>query len=234
METNEPSSDWLKKIKGIFIEEDPTASNLSSSPTTQPKTPVAFTAPMVSSYSTLPADASLVDDLMGRFQKLIEEKNQPGFDFFEFSSMVLGVSQSPSSDHFKIAFQGAKVMNASVSKEQLLNSATFYKQTLETAYADTIRKGEEKRKTVAQQQVAQQQNLSKEVGGIDQQIADFQRKIADLQALKEQKTAELNSLSANFTPQLVEVETKLNATTIAKDQVMSRLSLVEEGIKQYV
>ena len=234
MEQNQSQGDWLKKIKGIFIEEDPAAAPTTKTSNAPAKTPVAFVAPTVSSYNTPPADASLIDDLMGRFQKLIEEKNQPGFDFFEFSSMVLGVSQSPSSDHFKIAFQGAKVMNASVSKEQLLNSATFYKQMLETAYADTIRKGEEKRKAVAQQQVVQQQNLSKEVGGMDQQIADFQRKIADLQALKEQKTAELNSLASQFTPQLVEVETKLNATTTAKDQVMGRLLLVEEGIKQYV
>ena len=171
---------------------------------------------------------------MGRFQKLIEEKNQAGFDFFEYSTMVLGVSQSPSSDHFKIAFQGAKVMNAGVSKEQLLNSAAFYQQALETAYADTVKKGEEKRRTIEQQQVAQQQQLNQEIDGIARQIADFEKKITDLQASKATKATQLNTLAGTFAPQITEVEAKLSATALAKDQVMGRLAMIEAGIKQHV
>jgi hypothetical protein len=225
-----PQNDWLKKLKGIFIEENPTASAPTDNAPAKASPPnfAAYNAPATT------ADAGLIDDLAGRFQKLVEEKNQPGFDFFEFSSMVLGVSQTPTADHFKIAFQGAKVMNTGVSKEQLLQSAVFYKQTLETAYADTIKKGEEKRRAIGQQQVAQQQNLTKEINGIDQQVADFQKKITDLQALKAAKTNELSALAGSFEPQIAEVEAKLNATTLAKDQVLGRLSMIEEGIKQYV
>lgn len=226
-----PQNDWLKKLKGIFIEETPSPSvaddnapNKASAPHFAPTTPAYTTA----------ADRGLIDDLVGRFQKLIEEKNQTGFDFFEFSTMVLGVSQTPTADHFKIAFQGAKVMNAGVSKEQLLQSAAFYKQALETAYADTVKKGEDKRRAIDQQQVAQQQSLTNQISGIEQQVTDFQKKITDLQALKAAKTIELNALAGSFTPQIAEVETKLNATTLAKDQVLGRLSMIEEGIKQYV
>jgi len=226
-------NDWFKKIKGIFIEDSPAATAAPAQASgRQPNTaPVA--APAIN-YPATSADANLIDDLMGRFQKLIEEKNQAGFDFFEYSTMVLGVSQTPSSDHFKMAFQGAKVMNAGVSKEQLLNSAAFYKQALETAYADTIKKGEEKRRSVEQQQVAHQQKLNQELGNIEQQIANFEKKITELQASKATKATELNTLAGAFAPQIAEVETKLNATALAKDQIMGRLAMIEEGIKQHV
>lgn len=224
-------NDWFKKIKGIFIED---SSPAATAPAQTGSLPNAAPMAAAVNYNATPADAGLIDDLVRRFQKLIEEKNQAGFDFFEYSTMVLGVSQSPSSDHFKIAFQGAKVMNAGVSKEQLLNSAAFYKQALETAYADTIKKGEEKRRAIEQQQVAQQQQLNQEIDGIARQIADFEKKIAELQASKATKAAQLDTLAGTFAPQITEVETKLNATALAKDQVMGRLAMIEAGIKQHV
>ena len=227
----QPQNDWFKKIKGIFIED---SSPAAAAPAQTGSLPNAAPMPAVVNYAATPADAGLIDDLVGRFQKLIEEKNQAGFDFFEYSTMVLGVSQSPSSDHFKIAFQGAKVMNAGVSKEQLLNSAAFYQQALETAYADTVKKGEEKRRTIEQQQVAQQQQLNQEIDGIARQIADFEKKITDLQASKATKATQLNTLAGTFAPQITEVEAKLSATALAKDQVMGRLAMIEAGIKQHV
>jgi hypothetical protein len=233
--TQEPT-DWFKKLKGIIIKEDESDAPVSQSTATKSPSvaPVAAAMPSISTISLGAPDESLVDNLMLRFQKLIEEKNQPGFDFFEYSAMVLGVSTSPAPDHFKMAFQGAKVMNPQVSKQQLLDSANFYKQTLEAAYLDTIKKGEEKRTAIAQQQANEQKQLNTEVATIGNQIAEFEKKIAELRAAQAQKNTLLTTLAEKFAPQMSDVESKLNATSSAKDRVQERLLLVEDGLKKFV
>jgi hypothetical protein len=231
METQQESGDWLRKFKGIFIKDESAPEAVAGAAAPQ-ATPPPVRVPLMSSIGT--PDSALIDDLMVRFQKLIEEKNQPGFDFFEYSAMVLGVSQTPTPDHFKMAYQGAKVMNTSVSKQQLAESAKFYKQTLENAYLDTVRKGEEKRNAVAQQQATEQKQLNADVDSINKQIADFEKKIADLKAAQTQRSNQIATLAEKFAPQIADVELKLNATTAAKDRVLERLLLIEEGLNKFV
>jgi hypothetical protein len=236
MDNQQESSDWLQKFKGIFIKDESAPTTTTAPTTTQAPRPSPQTISSIPSVSIgvgIP-DGSLIDDLMVRFQKLIEEKNQPGFDFFEYSAMVLGVSQTPAPDHFKMAYQGAKVMNASVSKQQLAESAKFYKQTLENAYLDTVRKGEEKRAAVAQQQASEQKQLNADVDNINKQIADFEKKIAELKTAQAQRNSQLATLTEKFTPQMADVELKLNATTTAKDRVLDRLLLIEDGLNKFV
>lgn len=229
-------SGWLRDLAGVFVvlddpktEEKPAAPASVPAPSAPPKsTPVS--APVF----VAPASNDFVEDLRNRFRKILEEKNQPGFDFYEFSQMLLRTSTNPSVEHFKTAYEGAKLLNPNCNQQFLLESAAFYKTELQKAFEATIAAGEQKKNALTTEKAKEQQQLNTEVNGIEQQLADLKQKIANLEKIQTEKLAALNGIDSKFTDKFAEIEQKIQATVTAKEGVASEISLIENGIKQYI
>ncbi len=231
-------SGWLRDLAGVFVvmddkktEEKPTtAPPPASTSATAAKSP-ATAAP---SISAPPASSDFVDDLRNRFRKILEDKNQPGFDFYEFSLMLLRTSTNPSVEHFKTAYEGAKLLNPNCNQQFLLESANFYKTELQKAFEATVSAGEQKKSALNAEKDKEQKQLNNEVSNIEQQLGKLKQQIADLEKAQSEKLSALNGIDSKFNDKFVEIEQKIQATVTAKDGVANEMALIENGIKQYI
>ncbi|MFN8346567.1 MAG: hypothetical protein U0X91_16305 [Spirosomataceae bacterium] len=231
---------WLRDLAGVFVvmdetktEEKPTPPSPSSSQ------PASFAgknaAPTITApVFTPPASNDFVEDLRNRFRKILEDKNQPGFDFYEFSLMLLRTSNSPSVEHFKTAYEGAKLLNPNCNQQFLLDSANFYKNELQKAFEATVSAGEQKKTALNAEKEKEQKQLNNEAANIEQQLTKLKQEIANLEKMQAEKIAALNGIDAKFTDKFVEIEQKIQATVLAKEGVANEMALIENGIKQYI
>lgn len=234
-------SGWLRDLAGVFVVmEDQKEEEKPSKPTLPPSSPnpsfagknstTAINAPVF----TPPASNDFVEDLRNRFRKILEEKNQPGFDFYEFSLMLLRTSTNPSIEHFKTAYEGAKLLNPNCNQQFLLDSANFYKSELQKAFEATVSAGEQKKTALNAEKEKEQKQLNNEAANLEQQITKLKQEIANLEKMQAEKIAALNGIDSKFTDKLVEIEQKIQATVTAKDGVANEIALIENGIKQYI
>lgn len=229
-------SGWLRNLAGVFVvldeskEEEKKTPSPASSPTPHP--PVS--PPSVSTLPNTHSSTEFVDELRSRFKKILEDKNQPGFDFYEFSMMLLRTSSSPTLEHFKTAYEGAKLLNPNCNQQFLLDSANFYKTELQKAFEATVSAGEQKKTALTAEKDIEQKQLNNEVANIEQQLAKLKQEISNLEKIQAEKLATLNGIDGKFTDKFVEIEQKIQATIAAKEGVASEIALIENGIKQYL
>ncbi len=229
-------SGWLRDLAGVFvvIDDEKTTEQKTTTPPASAQPSAPKSAPVNAPLFTPPPSNDFVEDLRNRFRKILEEKNQPGFDFYEFSLMLLRTSSTPSVEHFKTAYEGAKLLNPNCNQQFLLDSASFYKGELQKAFEATVSAGEQKKTALNAEKDKEQKQLHSEVSNIEQQLAKLKLEIANLEKVQAEKIAALNGIDAKFTDKFVEIEQKIQATITAKDGVANEIALIENGIKQYI
>ena len=89
-------------------------------------------------------DQSLVEDFVQRLQNLINQNNQAGFDFLEFTESLFEEKQNPSPEVYKTVFRIAQKMDKSLTPSRLLDSAMFYKDLVQRTAETEINKGDQK------------------------------------------------------------------------------------------
>lgn len=227
---------WLRNLASVFvvIDETKTDDKPSTANATPPtNVPTPNTTPVIATAVT-PSSDEFVEDLRNRFKKILEDKNQPGFDFYEFSLMLLRTSSNPNVEHFKTAYEGAKLLNPSCSQQFLLDSANFYKVELQKAFEATVSAGEQKKTELNTDKDKEQKQLNNEVATIEQQLSKLKQQIADLEKVQTEKLTALNGIDSKFSQMLAEIEQKIQATLAAKEAVANEIVLIENGIKQYI
>jgi hypothetical protein len=224
---------WLRNIASVFVELPPETA--AAAPTSTSNSVPNFVGSSVSSpvYSAA-ASNDFVEDLRNRFRKLLEEKNQPGFDFYEFSLMLLRTSPNPSVEHFKTAYEGAKLLNPNCNPQFLLDSATFYKKELQTAFDGTVSAGQQKKGTIDSEKANEQKQLNTDIANTEQQLTQLRQQLTNLEKSQAEKIEALRGIDAKFNTKFAEIEQKMTATVTAKDSVLNEIILIENGIKQYV
>ncbi|MFN4146357.1 MAG: hypothetical protein ACK4GN_11080 [Runella sp.] len=239
MATQEPQKSkfggWLRDIAGVFVvmDDDKKASVTSTTNANTPQpTPPSHVPPKP--VFSAPAPSDFVEELRQRFKKILEEKNQPGFDFYEFSMMLLRTTNTPSVEHFKTAYEGAKLLNPNCNQAFLLQSAQFYKTELQKAFEATVQAGEQRKQTLATEKENEQKQLNQELLQIEQRLTALRQEIAKLELTQQEKKAALSGIGEKFEVRFEEIEQKLAATLAAKEGVASEITLIENGIKQYI
>ena len=229
-------SGWLRNLAGVFVvlDESKEEDKKTPSPASSPTPPPPVSPPSVSTLPNTHSSTEFVDELRNRFKKILEDKNQPGFDFYEFSMMLLRTSSSPTLEHFKTAYEGAKLLNPNCNQQFLLDSANFYKTELQKAFEATVSAGEQKKTALNAEKDIEQKQLNNEVANIEQQLAKLKQEISNLEKIQAEKLATLNGIDGKFTDKFVEIEQKIQATIAAKEGVASEITLIENGIKQYL
>ena len=232
---------WLRDLAGVFVVMDETKTEEKPASTPTPSNTPSFAgknatpaATPTAATITVPVSSDFVEDLRNRFRKILEEKNQPGFDFYEFSLMLLRTSNSPSVEHFKTAYEGAKLLNPNCNQQFLLDSANFYKSELQKAFEATVSAGEQKKSALNAEKDKEQKQLNNEVANIEQQLTKLKQQIADLEKAQSEKISALNGIDSRFNDKFIEIEQKIQSTIAAKDGVANEMALIETGIKQYI
>lgn len=177
---------------------------------------------------------SLVEDFVDRLQKLIDDNNQPGFDFLEFTQSLFESSQNPSENEYRMVFNIAKKMQANLSSKSLLDSARMYKELAGSAALSVVTDGNTKKEQLTREMEEKRSNLEGGVKTNTDEIKKLEKKIEDLKKDSATKTGDLNLIQQEYDPQFIDIDSKIAAMNLAKEKVINSIVDVETGISNYI
>lgn len=170
-----------------------------------------------------PSCAPHLDKIMKMYEDGFDNLNQDGYDFYEFFKAVVQVgTENPAM--YTMAFSMAQSMDPNVTKASLLSQAQFYINEITTVYNGYVANGKGKKDELLGRKETEESSLRQELINIDNEI---QR----LMALKAQKESELSTIDGKYATELTDVECKLLANDMAKDNLINAINTVVNGIK---
>lgn len=227
-----------KKDKGysfkrlFFRDAEPTASDAETGDNVAnsgiSNDPVASSGFPVSANTR---DKSLIEDFVQRLRNHINQNNQAGFDFIEFTETLFEESQNPDKDVYKLVFRIAQKIDKSLTPEGLLQSARFYRELIQQAADSELLKGETKKKNLLSEKETERNSLDQNLKEARNTIDQLNAQITELQKKESNMRSQLAVVDQKYSKQFVDIDTKLNAINAAKEQVLVSIVDIEAGIK---
>jgi hypothetical protein len=176
-------------------------------------------------------DQSLVEDFVQRLQNLINQNNQPGFDFLEFTESLFEEKQNPTPEVYKTVFRIAQKIDKSLTPSRLLESAMFYKDLVQRTAETEINKGVSKKQGLQSEKNNEKTNLDNGLKDTRTKIQQLTRQIQELQNQELTLNNQLLAIDQKYDGRFIEIDRKVNAIRNAKEQVISSIVDIESGIK---
>ena len=225
----------LKKIKSLFIEEDPNAK--PAEPATPPtneaeiKAGKSFveTTGSPSFSETVPSgtvdkiDPKFIDILM----RAIEQENRDGFDYLEFKNSLQSLSklEMDEATRYKSAFVMGKTMG--LSKEMLLQSVQHYVSVInaeETKFKEALQK----------QKALQIQGKEESVKNAEAAIAQKQKQIQELEKQIEEQKTMIEKTKNEMKEAVIKID-HTNAQFMAAHKMISQQMIQDiQNIKNFI
>jgi len=225
----------LKKIKSLFIEEDPNAK--PAEPVTSPTNETAVKAG--NTYSETPSNpafsdtvtSGMVDKIEPKFidilMKAIEQENRDGFDYLEFKNSLQSLSKLEMDEATK--YKSAFVMGGTMglSKEMLLQSVQHY--------VSVINAEETKFKEALQKQKALQVQVKEEsVKSAEAAIAQKQKQIQELERQIEEQESTIEKTKNEMKEAIVKID-HTNGQFMAAHKMISQQMIQDiQNIKNFI
>jgi len=176
-------------------------------------------------------DQSLVEEFVKRLQNLINQNNQPGFDFLEFTESLFEEKQNPSPDVYKTVFRIAQKIDKSLTPSKLLDSAMFYKDLVQRTAETEINKGVSKKQGLQSEKDNEKTNLDNGLKDTRAKIQQLTRQIQELQNQEASLNNQLQAIDQKYDGKFSDIDRKVNAIRSAKEQVIVSIVDIESGIK---
>jgi hypothetical protein len=176
-------------------------------------------------------DKSLVDDFVQRLQNLINQNNQPGFDFLEFTESLFEEKQNPNPDVYKTVFRIAKKIDKSLTPSRLLDSAMFYKDLVQRTAETEINKGVSKKQGLQSEKDNEKINLDNGLKDTRTKIQQLTHQIQELQNQEVALSNQLLAIDQKYDSKFIDIDRKVSAIRNAKEQVIVSIVDIEAGIK---
>jgi chromosome segregation ATPase len=181
--------------------------------------------------SVVAQDQSLVEDFVQRLQNLINNNNQPGFDFLEFTESLFEEKQNPDAEVYKTVFRIAQKIDKSLSPSRLIDSAMFYKDLVQGAADTEINKGLSKKQELQAEKDTERNNLDNGLKSTRTKIQQLTRQIQELQNQELAMNSQLSAIDQKYESKFIDLERKIQAIRDAKEQVVVSIVDIEAGIK---
>ncbi len=173
------------------------------------------------SFTSQPSDEHLAK-AMEIYQNGFESLNQPGYDFYEYYQAVSNAGiENP--QIYAMAFSMGLGMDRTINKEKLLSQSEYYVIEINKVYNDYITKGNAKKQELISQKEHENESLINELGLLKQQLEAITIQIKD----RENK---LQAIGSKYEPKISEIDSKLNANSLAKNKVITSIEQVKQGI----
>lgn len=228
-------------FKNLFISDDGDDKKpevKKESPKTMPSSMPQSFAPLTQMPTEMPKEVldtntyessalqEMVKSVSETYQNGFDSLNKPGYDFYEYYQSIKSVNSS-TQDAYKMAFTLGKSMNPNITPDSLVVDAQFYISEIQKVYEKFESSGRVKASEIEGQKSAAK-------AGLKGNIEKIQAEIARLQSELETNTAQLNSVDSQYEDVSTEINLKLKANTIAKDNIVSSLQEVSNNIKNYL
>jgi uncharacterized protein YaaR (DUF327 family) len=176
-------------------------------------------------------DQSLIDDFVQRLQNLINQNNQPGFDFLEFTESLFDEKQNPTPEVYKTVFRIAQKIDKSLTPSRLLDSAMFYKDLVQRTAETEINKGVSKKQGLQSEKGNEKTNLDHGLKDTRAKIQQLTQQIQELQNQELTLNNQLLAIDQKYDSKFSDIDRKVNAIRSAKEQVITSIVDIEAGIK---
>jgi len=175
-----------------------------------------------------------VEDFVQRLQNLINQNNQAGFDFLEFTESLFEEKQNPTPEVYKTVFRIAQKIDKSLTSKRLLDSSMFYKDLVQRTADTEINKGVAKKQSLQGEKDTEKTNLDNSLNSTRAKIQQLSKQIQDLQNQDVSLSNQLSAIDQKYDGQFADIERKINAIRNAKDQVLVSIVDIEAGIKSNI
>jgi len=176
-------------------------------------------------------DQSLVEDFIQRLQNLINQNNQAGFDFLEFTESLFEEKQNPTPEIYKTVFRIAQKIDKSLTPSRLLDSSMFYKDLVQRTAEAEIGKGVTKKQSLQGEKDAERTKLDNSLKSTRAKIQQLSMQIQELQNQDVVTSNQLAAIDQKYESQFADIERKIIAIRNAKEQVLVSIVDIEAGIK---
>lgn len=156
------------------------------------------------------------------YQRGFDSLNQPGYDFYEFYQAVMQAGPT-NPQVYTMGYQMASAMDKSISKDKLIQQSDFYLAEINKVYTEYNSKGVAKKQDLLAQKQHENESLVNELDLLRQQLEAIRTQIAD----KENK---LSVIDVKYAPMVSEVDSKIGANEMAKNQIVQSIEQVKNGI----
>lgn len=182
-------------------------------------------------FKTSTPKNSKINPHIPEIEKLYEsgfaQMNKEGIDFYEFYLNLTSTGNIDKLELYQMAFNMHQTMNPNFTKESALNDAKSYIQNIEQAFSNMNGKGNEKKESLIRDKKEEQSTLKSEISSIELQINHLRIEL-------ENKTKQLNDIDGKYASVLDDVELKLEAHVIVKDNLLEKINKVVQNIQQTI
>jgi hypothetical protein len=173
----------------------------------------------------------LLEDFVQRLQNLINQNNQPGFDFLDFTESLFEEKQNPTPEVYKTVFRIAQKIDKSLTPSRLLESAVIYKDLVHQTVENEIVKGEAKKQGLQSEKDTEKNNLENNLKDTRLKIQQLTKQIQDLQNQDMTLSNQLLAIDQKYGSQFIDIDRKIGAIRSAREQVLVSIVDIEAGIK---
>jgi hypothetical protein len=235
-------SDFLKKLKSIFITEDPNAGNAQpSKPTNPPSRPPA--QPTRPANNTNPSSPTMPVPPSGSFPPVTPGKpndrftevlltamyqaNQEGFDYIEFKQALDSLSKMPMDEatRFRSAYAMGQTMGTSY--DRLINTAALYMDVLKNEQVKF-------EQAVANQRAQQVGNKQAEVASLEETIHQKTGQIKQLTQEIQQHQQQMERLKSEMEQAVAKVEQTHQEFAASYQNIIAQIQQDVANIKNYL
>jgi hypothetical protein len=202
---------FFKKALGVFVEFDEDKNQDTTAPASSP-------SPQPSSgISRSPIDHAEAQKFEKYFDRLFDQANFPGPDYYEFYKMMETLEPHIHDENARLSATFASLSIQGLTKKILIDTATKYKAIIEKDKVDFDR--------------ALNDKLKSEVGDRQSQLQDLEKKIADNSELIQKLTKEISDAqvqTGKLKTEVMEEENRLrqnsNGYQLASQAVVNKIT----------
>jgi hypothetical protein len=151
-------------------------------------------------------DLPLVEDFVQRLQNLINQNNQPGFDFLEFTESLFEEKQNPTPEVYKTVFIIAQKIDKSLNPAKVLESSMFYKSLVQRTAETEINKGITKKQSLQSEKDTEKTTLENNLKNTRTKIQQLTRQIQELQNQDITLNNQLSAIDQKYEGQFFDIE----------------------------
>lgn len=148
--------------------------------------------------------------------------NMDGYDFFEFYKAILSAgADNPAV--YPMAFTMAQSMDKKITRDLLLTQSDFYVQEISKVHTKYVEGGSGKKNELLSRKEKEREQLGTEVQNLKMQIEALTHQMNNAQN-------NLTQIDNKYANDLMEVECKLMANDVAKNNLLASIDKVKQGL----
>lgn len=206
-----------KKILGAFVElnddkedkEEAEAAMVNPTPVTEP----SFNTPATPSVSSS-------DKFRNYFDKLFQDSNIPGPDYFEFSKMVEAMSAIPDEKtKYLTAFAGLSIQG--LDKKKLLDTANHYLALIDAdakTFHSMVAKALQEKVTAKKKEM---DDKTKRIQDLNKEIAELSNGLQAISNEVKENEEKINANAANYQHEMVQIKERISQDAQKINQYIS-------------